>query len=41
MLLGPALSDDTVLQMAATLRDEPRTTPAHSADHPAVVEVSV
>jgi allophanate hydrolase len=38
MLLGPALSDDTVLQVAAALLDEPRTTPLGSSDHPARIE---
>ena len=40
MLLGPALSDDTVLQVAAALLDEPRTTPLGSSDHPAMIEES-
>jgi allophanate hydrolase len=39
MLLGPALSDDTVLQLAAQLLDEPRaanraTAPTPGTSHP-------
>jgi allophanate hydrolase len=35
MLLGPALSDDTVLHLAARLLGEPRDTPSRSAPVPA------